>query len=226
MTLQQLIEKIKTGELNETQIAIELSHYYDCGKITEKEFKGIPGKYLGEKAQHLLSTHGPKPSEQKVISAEEFDQEYYSKKACDVIRKCFDETLNIKHPMLGFPNWNDDNILLNEFMTEWTWYMTACKDIFDNKEYSNQQNNSLKAKVDELIKTSDRLFKEKQDQTISIREQQKEIESLKQRCERMFSKEDMEKCFEAGVKFERNIFDNPSNTEYIMLITEDKTKGE
>ena len=33
--------------------------------------------------------------------------------------------------------------------------------------------------------------------------------------EREFTTEDMEKCFEAGCKFGRNMFINPSNSEYI-----------
>ena len=38
----------------------------------------------------------------------------------------------------------------------------------------------------------------------------------------MFTREDMEKCFEAGVAFARNVFLNPSNSEYIEKVIDAK----
>ena len=38
----------------------------------------------------------------------------------------------------------------------------------------------------------------------------------------MYTREDMEKCFEAGVKFGRDMFNNPSNTEYMSIIKNPK----
>lgn len=36
--------------------------------------------------------------------------------------------------------------------------------------------------------------------------------------ESMFTKEEMEKCFEAGFKFAKNMSSNPSNSEYINKV--------
>lgn len=41
----------------------------------------------------------------------------------------------------------------------------------------------------------------------------------------MYTKEQMEKCFEAGVKFGRDMFNNPSNSEYIAGIPQQKVKN-
>jgi len=38
----------------------------------------------------------------------------------------------------------------------------------------------------------------------------------------IYTEQDMIDCFTAGVNFARNMFDNPSNTEYIMLVNEQK----
>ena len=40
----------------------------------------------------------------------------------------------------------------------------------------------------------------------------------------MYTKEDMEKCFRAGVKFERDMFNNPSNSEYMLIVEEQQEK--
>lgn len=40
----------------------------------------------------------------------------------------------------------------------------------------------------------------------------------------MYTKEEMEKCFEAGVKFARDMMNNPSNSEYIELMEKDKKR--
>jgi hypothetical protein len=37
-----------------------------------------------------------------------------------------------------------------------------------------------------------------------------------------YTEQDMVDCFTAGVKFARNMMDNPSNTEYMVLIKEHK----
>lgn len=61
----------------------------------------------------------------------EFDQKYYSKKACAKIREVFSETFDIKHPTKGKIDYSDDNVLIEEFKDEWTWYMCACKENHD-----------------------------------------------------------------------------------------------
>ncbi|MCK5614222.1 hypothetical protein KAR91_70810 [Candidatus Pacearchaeota archaeon] len=38
----------------------------------------------------------------------------------------------------------------------------------------------------------------------------------------MYTKKEMEDCFEAGVKFGRDMFNNPSNSEYIEEIATNK----
>jgi len=42
----------------------------------------------------------------------------------------------------------------------------------------------------------------------------------------IYTEQDMIDCFTAGVKFARNMMDNPSNTEYIMLVNEQKLSAE
>ncbi len=37
-----------------------------------------------------------------------------------------------------------------------------------------------------------------------------------------YTKEDMENCFTAGVKFARDMFNNPSNTEYMIQVEREK----
>lgn len=41
----------------------------------------------------------------------------------------------------------------------------------------------------------------------------------------MYTKEQMEKCFEAGAKFGRDMFSNPSNSEYIQQIPQQEIKN-
>lgn len=38
----------------------------------------------------------------------------------------------------------------------------------------------------------------------------------------IYTEQDMIDCFTAGVKFARNMMGNPSNTEYMMLVKEQK----
>ena len=38
----------------------------------------------------------------------------------------------------------------------------------------------------------------------------------------IYTEQDMIHCFTAGVKFGRNMMENPSNTEYMMLVKEQK----
>jgi len=38
----------------------------------------------------------------------------------------------------------------------------------------------------------------------------------------IYTEQDMIDCFTAGVKFARNMMENPSNTEYMMLVNEQK----
>jgi len=40
--------------------------------------------------------------------------------------------------------------------------------------------------------------------------------------EAKYTRADMEKCFEAGVKFGRDMFSNPSNSEYMESLENDQ----
>lgn len=53
-------------------------------------------------------------------------KEIASKEACKKIREVFSEALE-SHPNKTL-DWSDDNVLIEEFTDEWTWYMQGWKD--------------------------------------------------------------------------------------------------
>lgn len=170
LTLQQLIDKIKTGEFkNLEEIYFIIS---DDNKLPEKEFLSIPGYGAEEKAKYLLSTHGKK----SLFPEEKHDNSTGSLYRVKHLPKATEEkTLTVEEILKKYLD------IYKLSFADFGWLTDAMQ------EYSDQQNRELKLEIEEKnikISNLENLLSIDHNKVDFIIKEQ-ELESLRKKCDRM-----------------------------------------
>lgn len=105
-----------------------------------------------------------------------------SEKACKKIREVFDKSLI--HPLKKHLDYSKDDVVIEDFTDEWTWYMQGWKDeneLTENLKFNNHnQGLKIMSQMDELLSASNKINSLQSTLTTVTAERDRMREALKE----------------------------------------------